>query len=284
MVKLFFMREELTELIDLKLKKVLLPEMTWPEVKKALEKTNIAIIPLGSCEQHGTHLPVGTDHLLGLTMARTIAEKTGAVVAPILWIGYSEHHMGFPGTITLTAETLAQVLIEVCRSLSKHGFKKIILLNAHGGNDVACSFVAQKANMELLDTSVVVFGVGDISKYMTPRSFQTMDRHAGIDETAIMLALKPELVIKPEVDITKARKPTISLPLPLQAVAERLKKDPSALKLVLSKLPMIDEISDTGSLVFGNPADAAKEVESLKRTMEKFYEEVVGFIKEWKKI
>ena len=95
------------------MKKVLLPEMTWPEVKAALKETNVAIIPVGSCEQHGLHLPVGTDHLLGMTMARTIAKEAGAVVAPVLWVGYSEHHMGFPGTITLTPNTLAHLLTRI---------------------------------------------------------------------------------------------------------------------------------------------------------------------------
>jgi creatinine amidohydrolase len=264
------------------LKKVLLPEMTWPEVGETLKETNVAIIPVGSCEQHGEHLPLGTDHLLAFTMARTIAEEAGAVVAPILWVGYSEQHMGFPGTVTLTTDTLVQVLIEACRSLSKHGFKKILLLNAHGGNDVACNFAAQKVNMELSDTAVVLFGVSDLLKYL-PGAFQIMDLHAGIEETAMMLALKPEVIVKPEVDMSKAKRPTITLPPALKAIVDRLREDPSAIKLILTKLPMVHEISDTGSLVLGDPSEATKRVENTKKNMEKYCKDVVSFIREWKK-
>lgn len=268
----------------MKLKKVVLPEMSWPEVEEVLKETSVAIIPVGSCEQHGLHLPLGADFLGGFTMAKKIAEEAGAVVAPVLWVGYSEHHMGFPGTITLTTETLVQVLVEACRSLSKHGFKRIILLSSHGGNDVACSFAAQKVNKEIPDTIVAKFGGSDILKYVPPENLQRMDLHAGIEETAMWFALEPEVIVKPEVNISKAKKPKITLPQALKALADRLEKDPSVLKLIRTKLPSLHEISDTGSLVIGDPREAMEQVERVKETMKKFFAEVVSFIKEFKRL
>src|ERR1041384_7169668 len=83
-----------------------LPHMSWPEVQDLLTRTDMVIIPIASLEEHALHLPIGTDFLNGLERAKLIAQKTDVLVAPILLPGSSPYHMGFPGTITLKAETI----------------------------------------------------------------------------------------------------------------------------------------------------------------------------------
>lgn len=260
-------------------KKVLLPEMTWPEVEEALKETDIAIIPVGSCEQHGLHLPLGTDFFQALERCKKIAKKAGAVVAPLLWFGHSEHHMGFPGTISLTPETLIQVLFEACRSLSTHGFRKIIIFNNHGGNEVAVKSATQKANMEL-DATVVTFGVANIAKYKLPGCIENLDIHAGYDETAAMLMMFPDLV-----ELDKAKEPTMTLSTMLSVIKDKMSENPAFYELFFTQLPPTHKISDTGSItLLGNPA-SARNVISEKRILEgKMLREIINFIKEWRRL
>jgi creatinine amidohydrolase len=116
---------------------------TWPEVEKHLETNNIVIVPIGSIEQHGPALPLNNDSYVAQSLAELVAERawasTKVLVAPAIHFGYSPHHMAFTGTITLQESTLVHVIQDVCTSLSKHGFRKIVLLNGHGGNETAIS-------------------------------------------------------------------------------------------------------------------------------------------------
>ncbi|HBY97516.1 MAG: creatininase family protein [Ardenticatenaceae bacterium] len=108
-----------------------LQEMKWTEVKQYLEHNDLILVPVGATEQHGTHLPLGTDSYESIGWAETAAERTGTLVTPPLWFGWSPHHMSYPGTITLSAQTLTSVVYEVCVSLVYHGFKKVIVVNGH---------------------------------------------------------------------------------------------------------------------------------------------------------
>src|SRR5260370_27466713 len=102
--------------------------------------------PVGSLEQHGPHLPVEIDSLLGETVAlrtaRLAAEKEPVLVLPMLWTGLSEHHMSFGGTITLDTDTFLAVLPCVCEAIVRHGFRRLVLLNGHGGNEDAMRVAA----------------------------------------------------------------------------------------------------------------------------------------------
>lgn len=259
------------------MQKIMLMEMTWPEVKEALKETNVIIIPIGSIEQHGLHLPLETDYIQAIELAKRIAEKAGALVAPVILCGHSHHHMGFPGTISLKPETLAQVIFEACQCLGRHGFNKIIILNTHGGNDVACSFATQKVNTEL-DVSAVFFGAEFFAKHVPPNLIETIDLHAGVDETSSMLVLNPQ-----KVQLEKAKKPKITLPFEMQIMVKELKKDPSLIRLILTDLPLLHEISDTGSLVLGNPANGKKTVEESRKRIEETVNEIVTFVNKWKR-
>ncbi len=124
-------------------KEYLLANMTWPEVEKRLEECDIALVPIGSTEQHGPALPVSTDHYIATQFAYRAAEMVlddhKVVVTPAVTFGFSPHHMEFKGTITLSELTLSSMIADICHSLAQHGFKKIVLVNGHGGNETAIS-------------------------------------------------------------------------------------------------------------------------------------------------
>ncbi len=99
-----------------------LPHMTVPEVQDFLTRSDMVIIPVGSIEQHGLHLPIGTDYLNGVERAKLIAQRVDVLVAPILFPGQSPYHMGFEGTVTLPSTLIQEVYVEAAKSLMRHGF------------------------------------------------------------------------------------------------------------------------------------------------------------------
>lgn len=115
-------------------KKYLLEQMTWPEAKAAFERTSVAVIPIGSTEQHGPHLPVGTDFLVAQNLARRLGKRAEVVVTPTITIGYAKYHTTFPGTLSVSEDTLTHALIEICDDLIKYGVTHVLFVNGHGGN------------------------------------------------------------------------------------------------------------------------------------------------------
>lgn len=150
-----------------------LMDFTWEEAsgKRAV------VIPVGSVEQHGPHLPLGTDALIAEGVSDYIAGRINAVVAPTIALGVSKEHMDFPGTLTLSEETFVKEIEEACGSLLKHGFREVILVNGHGGNRKALSLVKMKG-VSILDI------ISQIKGY----------DHAGEVETSMMFYLHPEMV------------------------------------------------------------------------------------------
>jgi creatinine amidohydrolase len=108
--------------------------MSWPEVKGYLKDSNGVIVPIGSTEQHGPTGLIGTDAICAETLAWKTGDLADAVVAPTLAVGMSEHHMRFPGSVTLRPTTLISVVRDVILSLARHGFRRIFCINGHGGN------------------------------------------------------------------------------------------------------------------------------------------------------
>lgn len=108
-----------------------LHELKWPEVAEYLESNDTILVPVGSIEQHGTHLPLVTDAAEAADVAGEVARRAGVLATPVLWFGWSPYHLAFPGTISLAAETLVRAVEDICCSLVYHGFKRLIIVNGH---------------------------------------------------------------------------------------------------------------------------------------------------------
>jgi creatinine amidohydrolase len=117
---------------------MLLENLTWPEVRRLKPATKIVVLPLGSFEQHGPHLPLTTDTDIVTAIARGVeaARSRKVLCLPTLWPGHSTHHLFFPGTLSVSQMPYIQLVTELCSSIVNFGAKKVFLLNGHGGNDV----------------------------------------------------------------------------------------------------------------------------------------------------
>ncbi len=113
---------------------MLLQLCTWPEVQDYLEHHTGIVVPIGSTEQHGPNGLIGTDAICAETLARGIGDRLEVMVAPTLSVGMAQHHMAFPGTLSLQPQTLLAVVQDVVRSLARHGFTHCYFINGHGGN------------------------------------------------------------------------------------------------------------------------------------------------------
>ena len=173
------------------------------EIAAASESGAVVLLPVGSIEQHGTHLPVSTDIAIATAVcvrAADISETPSALVAPAIWSGYSPHHMNLPGTLTLDLNTFQALIYEVCVGIWHHGFRKILIVNGHGGNSGPIAGTAQRltsAGHPVLSCSVGNL-VGDEVDTIFERRVKG-GGHADEFETSIMLHLHPE-----SVDMSKA--------------------------------------------------------------------------------
>ncbi|MEO6907528.1 MAG: creatininase family protein [Abditibacteriaceae bacterium] len=125
-------------------------KLTWPEINDAIAAEKVCVIPVGSIEQHGPHLPLDVDCVCPTGVAMHAAEliPDKVLILPTIPHGYTGHVMDFPGTINHHYEHFIQSVLDVVKSLAYHGFKKIILLNGHGSNMPNLDLVARRANLE----------------------------------------------------------------------------------------------------------------------------------------
>lgn len=265
-----------------------LPHMTSPEVDALLAKTDMVIIPIASLEQHGGHLPIGTDFINGVERCKLIAQERDILVAPILMVGQSPYHMGFAGTVTLKAETIIQVHLEAVESLIHHGFRRFIIMNAHGGNRAISTLIVDQINQT---TAGVAVSFGEaVSPYMEPSSVAAstvLDRHGGTGETSNSLYLMPDLV-----QLDKAVAAELTLPEHLQdMLPEVIAGDPTALRLFLAeglkaeetgKQTSSAEMSTTGVWGVRDPQEgsAVRGADAARRTIEA----AVRFIDRWNEL
>jgi creatinine amidohydrolase len=179
-------------------------ELEWARLKaselRALaQRDAIVLVPVAAMEQHGPHLPVMVDSLLcaevALRTARRVAERQPIVVAPTVWSGLSEHHMPFGGTFTLDFATFFALLSCLCRSLVTHGFRRIFLLNGHGGNRFALRVVIDEISGEL-GAAMATATYWEPAAGLIARILERQPgvQHACEAETSMVMALRPELV------------------------------------------------------------------------------------------
>lgn len=221
---------------------LVLQEMTWQDVRDYLKTCDMVIIPMGSTEQQGPHLPLGTDFHEAYGISKIISAKTRVIVAPLALAGYSDIHMGFPGTVSVRPETLEKYLFECAESLIKHGFKKIMFFNYHGGNNIVQARVMHRINHETPATALAVGIGGAIRKDVPPGTYEKFfDWHAGLGETSIMMYLEPSLVRRDRIE-----NPTLNF---------RFTREPGKLKELFEKNP---ELAHVWSEEIGVPARAGK--------------------------
>ena len=193
-----------------------LPHMTWPEVEEALTRTDVALIPVGSIEQHGRHLPLGTDSYAAMEVCKLVAQRADALVVPVLLSGLSAHHLGFAGSLTISAETFEQVIFETAQALIQHGIRKIAIYNGHGGNRASVAAVITRINNSTVATAVDL-GQIDIPAVESPYAAPAFDWHAGVGETSWMLYLTPQLV-----QMSAAENPVLTFPPEAQEARETM--------------------------------------------------------------
>jgi creatinine amidohydrolase len=143
------------------------------------------VVPFGSIEHQGEHLPVGADSIVADAVGREVAERLPAVLAPTLCVGCAEQHKDLPGTITLRAATLTALAVEHAESLARQGFQVVVLLSTHGGNRRALDAAVAEVDRSPLGAAVCA-PQGDVGP--------NPGRHSGAWLTSVMLALRPELV------------------------------------------------------------------------------------------
>ena len=120
-------------------------KLTQPEAEAIIKRSGLAIIPMGSVEQHGPHLPCGTDYLASLVIGQRVAEDVDGLLVPFCPVGVTPFHMSFAGTLTLQPQTFMALVEDVCGSLAHHGVKKIVFLNWHEGNTSSMNLAAVAA-------------------------------------------------------------------------------------------------------------------------------------------
>ncbi len=174
----------------------LLGELTWPEAKSRFKEVDVALLPVGSIEQHGPHLPLDCDSFDANYLAVKVAENCmdpKPLVLPLMPYGVSYHHEDFSGTISISPETLSKLVYDIGMSAARHGVTKLVIINAHGGNSPALHFAAQMINRD-----AHIFTCVDTGETSDPDVYDMAetpnDVHAGEIETSTTLATRSDLV------------------------------------------------------------------------------------------
>ena len=176
-----------------------LERMKWPEID-ALDRANVLVVCcIGALEQHGLHLPMGTDYMIGSELLRRLEEQNPSqlLCLPALWLGCSDHHMGFAGTITAPIQLIIQTIQHVASSIRSHGFQRMLFLNTHGGNRASLSCSIQDLGRLFPDLTAVGATYWEVAsaelEKLRASDFGGMG-HACELETSLILAIDDTLV------------------------------------------------------------------------------------------
>ncbi|UCE39880.1 MAG: creatininase family protein [Candidatus Aminicenantes bacterium] len=185
------------------MKTIKMEDMNWPDIQKAIDEGYITVVVgVGSIEQHGPHLPTKTDTLIGDMLALRFAMEWGKTLqARTIPVGCSEHHLAFPGTISLKAPTLKAIIADYTESLVKQGFQTIIYLPSHGGNFAAVKEAIKEQQAKFPELKIVgytdLMGLMDCLFKVSAEFEITQEEagaHAGENETSLILAFADQLV------------------------------------------------------------------------------------------
>ena len=175
-----------------------LANMTSPDVD-ALSRDLLVVIPVASLEQHSLHLPVFTDSMILQEVVNRIEKRLSrdVLILPVMWLGYSQHHMKYPGTVSASSETHLAIMNDVLVCMIEHGFSQFLLINSHGGNEPNISVLRQRVmegyeDVNLFTTTPYAGSSDKINEVLTLGSKGS--GHASECETAMIMAIDPDLV------------------------------------------------------------------------------------------
>ena len=258
---------------------MLLENLKWPEVKRVDLSGTPVVIPLGSLEQHGPHLPLTTDTEIVTAIAREVESRlpTRILLTPTLWLGHSPHHMNFSGTLSVEPRIYIDILKSLAHSMIRHGAKKIFLLNGHGGNEGPAPVALRELKSELRGHNDIF--VTFASYWWLGAKTLTAVRKSGVGgvghacemETSAMLVIAPQ-----KVDMTLARKSGPGAALRYRVI-DMQAKNPIAM------VSEFDELSDSG--VLGEPELATSEkgrlfLDGFAASIVEFLEDFAGWTPE----
>jgi len=205
--------------------------LTWDNTWKDIEDsgTTVAVVPIGSTEQHGTNLPLSSDSLSTMRLAETLAKELGAYLVPIIPIGTSQEHLSFRGTVTLKHETLKAVILDIVDSLVRTAFNNIIIVSMHGGNIIlrTGSDLITQLKSEYPDTKILIVNLQyAFDEACKVAEFTTAGMHADECEASLIASLRPDLVGSSPVDFPNpkerlegARVDNLGFPLDVREVS-----------------------------------------------------------------
>lgn len=179
-----------------------LSRMTWRDAEAAFATAGVALVPVGSTEQHGPHMTLDTDSAIAEAFARRLGDALGedALLCPTIRLGMSEHHMAFAGSLTLRAPTLLGLVADVVESLAHHGLKRVLLVNGHGGNQDALRLAAREAARDRTSEVAAVMWAILAADLIAERAATTFHSHACDIETSVALAIAPHVVLADRIE------------------------------------------------------------------------------------
>lgn len=208
-------KTKLANNVSKKIEKLWFDELTMREVEACAESGKVVIIPVGSTEEHGEHLPLCTDSVHSEQVALEVARKTKCLVAPPLRYGICNSTRNFPGTISIEFDSLHKIIRNILEEFIRNGFTRILILSGHAGQThmtalkLAAREVVQQHEKESLDVTprIAVCSDYDFAYELRGEYFSEKDGHAGTIETSRMIVMRPDLV-----DSTKSKKSFPKLP------------------------------------------------------------------------
>lgn len=164
--------------------------MTWHDAKEAFKKIKMAIVPIGSTEQHGPHLPLGTDYLIAEYLAKRVVEKIDALVTPVIPVGFAHYHKSFEGSLSVNSDVLASYYQGVVDSLISYGITHILFINGHGGNMATLGNVCRNLRIRGITAAYLQWFciAGQLNKEWAEIA------HGDIIETSLIMLIAPESV------------------------------------------------------------------------------------------